>query len=175
MKKLYENFAVKEFVEKCAGKEALDVLKHFLKSRKALKDEDIAKKTGMRVTEVRTILNRLHYRGIANYTKTRDDKTGWYTYTWRIDTKKIVELIIEEQKELLKKLEKEREMRESYTIFECKAGCSEFPFEIAAEYQFKCPYCGKDMVCIDSATKKRNLSRQINRIKKVIAELDKLK
>ncbi|MCD6247362.1 MAG: hypothetical protein J7J87_02940 [Candidatus Diapherotrites archaeon] len=174
-KKLYENRAVREFVEKWAGKEAVEVLKYFLKSKKPVRDEVIAEKTGMRVTEVRTILNRLHYRGIANYDKKRDDKTGWYTYTWKIDTKKIVELILEEEQELLEKLEKEREVQENYTLFTCEGGCVEFPFEIAAEYQFKCPECGRDMNCIDSTTKKRHLSKQINKVRKIIEELKMLK
>lgn len=174
-KKIYENNTVKAFVEKCAGKEALEVLKHFIKSKKPLKDETIAEKTGMRVTEVRTVLNRLHYRGIANYDKKRDDKTGWYTYTWKIDSKKIIELILEEQQELLEKLEKERNIQENYTLFTCKNSCVEIPFEIAAEYQFKCPECGMDMNCVDDLTKKRHINKQINRVRKTIEELKMLK
>ncbi|MCD6478825.1 MAG: hypothetical protein J7L44_02975, partial [Candidatus Diapherotrites archaeon] len=151
-----------KFLHKNAGKDAVDVVDRLLNSKKPLKDEEIAEKIGLRVTEVRTILNRLHYRGIANYGKERDEKTGWYTYTWTIDKKRMVELIISELNEMIEKLEKEKKLQENYTMFTCEAGCVELPFEVAAEYNFKCPECGRDMNCSDPKVRKRNLSRQMN-------------
>jgi len=164
-----------EFLNKNAGNAAVDVVERLWKSKKPLKDEDIAEKTGLRVTEVRTILNRLHYRGIANYQKVRDEKTGWYTYTWIVEKKRLIELIVAELCEAKERLEKERAMQENYTLFVCKAGCTEMPFEIAAEYNFKCPECGKDLICLNPKNVKKALDKKIEKINKQIEKLQKIK
>lgn len=165
----------REFIHKKAGKGSLEVVEKMLKRKKPMKDEEIAEKLGVKVTEIRTILNRLHYRGIANYNKERDDKSGWYTYTWAIDQGKLVELVIAELEERASKLESEKDLHETYTLFKCKVNCVEIPFEVAAEYNFKCPECGKDMGCADPKTRKRSLSMQLNTIKKKINKFNKEK
>ncbi len=97
--------SVQEFIEKKAGKNAVELIK-ICHKKKAIKDEEVANALKLKVTDVRTTLNRLHYRGIANYHKTKNKKTGWYSYTWSINTPKVVELVISEQKEEIEKLEK---------------------------------------------------------------------
>ncbi|MEM4662436.1 MAG: hypothetical protein QXM75_00190 [Candidatus Diapherotrites archaeon] len=173
--KIYKEQILVDFLQKSAGVGSEKVAAVLWESKRPLKDEKIAEKTGLKVTEVRTILNRLHYRGIVNYEKDRDEKSGWYNYTWYIDKKKLVELIINELCEVAEKLEKERALKENYTLFICKKGCCEVPFEIAAEYNFKCPECGLDMDCLNPRKMQTEINKRISAIRKQIDGLSKIK
>ncbi len=164
---------VQDFLEKKAGKNAAELIKACCKKNTPVKDEDVAGKLNLKVTDVRTTLNRLHYRGIANYHKTKNKKTGWYSYTWTINTGRVLELVVEEQKEEIEKLERLLEEEESYSFFSCKKKCQEFPFEIAAEYQFKCPICGATMKYLDNKKRKRNLAKRIKELQMAISKIEK--
>src|SRR3989344_8140025 len=116
-KKIYEYFIVKDFLNSVAGDRALELVTICLNKNKPVTDEEIGKKLPLKITEIRTILNRLHYRGIACYNKTKNNETGWYTYTWEIKQRRIVELIIEQHSELLQKLEQKARFEENHAFF----------------------------------------------------------
>ncbi len=169
------NFLIaKEFLETVGGKFAVDLVQIVDKKKKAVTDEEIGKKLPLKITEIRTILNRLHYRGIACYQKTRNNKTGWYSYTWEIRPKRIAELILEQQAEKIQKLESQRSFESTYSFFACKKGCNNFPFEIAAEYEFKCPECGTVMGSIDNKKQVSLLNKRINIMKHEVSEIGKI-
>lgn len=137
-------------------------------------DEELAKKMKVKVTEIRAVLNRLHYRGIACYKKTKNRKNGWYNYTWEIKKKRIVELILAEQQETIEKLEAKQDFEKNYSFFSCKNNCTMVPFEIATEYQFKCPECGSTMDYFDYTKKLKDINSQIETLKKDAGLLKKL-
>src|SRR3989338_8224646 len=137
-KEIYEFSLVKEFLKAVAGEYSVELVKICSKKRKPCTDEEIGKKLPLKITEIRTILNRLHYRGIACYQKTKNPKTGWYSYTWEIKSERIAELLIEKHSEERGRLERKAALQTNYDIFRCKKGCSILPFEVAAEYQFRC-------------------------------------
>ena len=115
---------VKSFLDTVGGEDAIKLVKICERKRKDFTDEDVSKQMKMKVTEIRAILNRLHYRGIACYQKSRNQKTGWYNYTWSIKKCRIAELINEQQKENLTKLEEKRDLEADYNLFDCN-NCSE--------------------------------------------------
>ena len=127
----------------------------------------------LKVTNVRTILNRLHYRGITNYDKTRDKQTGWYYYVWTFDVQRMVKLVIEEQSEEISFLEKKKLEIQEYSLFGC-ANCDSVPFEVAMEYNFKCPNCGKTMESINQDLQKKKINKEINMLKKDKKDLETL-
>lgn len=166
--------SVKLFLEKTAGKDAIPLLKIEERLRKPFNDELVANKMKLKVTSVRTILNRLHYRGIANYQKTRNKKTGWYSYTWKIDRKRVIELVIDEEIQALKRLEEDQQQSKDYSLFRC-GECSEaLPFEVAMEYNFKCPNCGKTMETVNGAEEERRTKKEANKIRREIKLLESL-
>jgi transcription initiation factor TFIIE subunit alpha len=173
-KKLTAFQTVNEFLARVGGEGATELVSLYEKGFAPIKDEEMAEKMKVKVTDVRTILNRLHYRGVANYQKKRNKKTGWYSYTWTIDQKRILELLIEKQKEEIEKMEQKKEHEETYSFFACKKSCHEFPFEIAAEYQFRCPDCGSELNSIDGRKRSRGLTEQVGQMKKEIEEFSKL-
>ncbi len=158
-KDIFSQSIAKEFIINTGGEDAIPLIKACQNQKKKFTDEEISKKTKLKITEVRAILNRLHYRGIACYDKKKNNKTGWYSYTWEIKEKRIAELILEEQSEEIKKLEKKLEFEKDYVFFTCKKLCDNVPFEIASEYQFKCPKCGKAMEIVDNKKRIKELKK----------------
>src|SRR3989344_3900560 len=108
-KKIHEFVLVQDFLASIAGQEAMELVKICANKRKLVTDEEIGKQLPLKITEIRTILNRLHYRGIACYQKTKNPKTGWYSYTWEIKISRIAELILEGRAEEVTKLGNELE------------------------------------------------------------------
>ncbi len=152
---------VKEFITELFGKKACKVIGALNRGKE---DVEIAKETKIDVSEIRSILNQLHYHGIVTYTK---EKTApyWYTYTWYLREERLKELIKEKMKEDLEELERQLEYEKNYTFFKCPNGCEKLPFEIAFEYDFRCPECNQIMEQIDNSKDIKALERKIRRIK----------
>ncbi len=165
----------KDFLSSLGGENAIKLVTICQKKRKKVTDEEIGKSMkNLKITEIRALLNRLHYKGIANYAKKRDSKSGWYHYTWDVKNTRIAELIIEEQKNHIEKLEQKIQFEEGHEFFTCKKNCDNVAFEIAAEYAFKCPKCSKEMDLIDTQSKIKKVKNQINSIKKEMEILRKV-
>lgn len=162
--KLLEFNTVKELIATIGGKDAIDLVNLAQQKKRPFTDEEIANKLKVRITEIRTALNRLHFRGIACYQKTKNVKTGWFSYTWQIKTKRIAELLLEKQAEEIEKLKKSLAYEKNYVFFSCKERCELVPFEVAAELQFKCPKCGCPMEGINNKKRIREIKNQIKRI-----------
>ncbi|MFH0714979.1 MAG: hypothetical protein V1847_04610 [Candidatus Diapherotrites archaeon] len=163
----------KEFLLSISGEHGLEVVKTCLKKDKDLTDEEIGKTVPLKITEIRTILNRLHYRGIACYNKKKSQKAGWYSYTWTINSKRIAELILEQYVEQVEQLEEKLIYERNYTMFACPKKCNPQPFEVAMEYQFKCPECGETMNEMDSKKISKLTSDKIETLKSEIKALGK--
>lgn len=171
--KLLNFIETKEFIETIGGKEAADLIKICNKKKRGVSDEEIATEIRLKITEVRAILNRLHYRGIACYQKTKNTKTGWFSYTWEIKLKRIAELLLERQAEEISKLEQKLDFEKNYEFFACKDSCEMVPFEVAAEYQFKCPKCGSMMEKSDSKRRLREIRKKIKLMNLGVNEISK--
>jgi len=164
----------KEFLKDIAGEFAFDVIAVCQKKGKNITDEIIGKELNLKITEIRAVLNRLHYRGIACYNKTRNQKTGWYSYTWNIKTKRIAELVLEKYSEELQRLERKKQFEKNYALFSCQKNCSNIPFEVAVEYQFKCPECGEAMDAMDNQKTNRETTKKIRELEKEAAKMEKI-
>lgn len=173
VKKIVDLNITKQFLEAVGGKDAVTLVQICERKNRPVTDEEIEKQLKIKITEIRTALNRLHYRGIAQYQKKRNNKTGWYSYTWEINTKRIAELILEKQTEELGKVDTRIEYESLYTFFVCKKKCKSVPFEIAAEYQFKCPECGTTMTTADTKKAKKELIKEKDGLTKEVEELKK--
>ena len=172
-KKIFEYSIVKDFLTSIGGEYAVDLVTICLAKKKPVTDEQIGKKLPLKITEIRTILNRLHYRGIACYNKTKNTKTGWYSYTWEVKTDRIAGLLLEQQAEEINKLEKDMEFEGTHAFFSAGKGLQEYPFEIAAEYGFRDPETTKPLKAIDNKKRVRELKKKIIVMKDEVMELEK--
>lgn len=162
---------VQEFVRIMAGDDAVKVIRIYERKGKYVTDEELAKKMKLKVTEVRTILNRLHYRGVACYRKSKNRKTGWYSYTWGIKSQRIADLLLEETQEKMEKLETKQTIQSNYGLFSCNSECETVPFEVAAEYNFRCPECSSPMEVIDNNKMLRETEKRLKELRGVTAQL----
>jgi len=164
---------VQDLLDTIGGQDAIDLVKICESKRKRVTDEEISKKMKKKVTEVRAILNKLHYRGIACYQKTRNQKTGWYNYTWEIKKDRITDIIGEQQEENLEKLYQKMNLEADYSFFDCEKCDERALFEIAAEYNFLCPRCGGSMASANDPNRKKELEGRIKKIEKELEILGK--
>ncbi len=165
---------VKDLLDTIGGQDAVELVKICESKRKMVTDEEISKKMKKKVTEVRAILNKLHYRGIACYQKTRNQKTGWYNYTWEIKKDRISDIIGEQQEENLEKLYQKMNLEADYCFFDCSKCNERALFEIAAEYNFLCPSCGGSMTSANDPDRKKELEGTIKKIEKELETLGKI-
>ena len=147
------------------GEEAVEVVKALEKMKEAT-DEELAEKTGIRVNTVRRILYQLNDQGLADFKRIRDPETGWYYYYWRLETKRLPEVIRAKKMAELKKLKEMLEEETSEIYYWCGTeGHPRLTFDEAMEYEFQCPICGKMLMQYDN-------SRIVEELKKRIEELE---
>lgn len=160
---------LRSVLKEIVGEDALKVLEAC--REKPVTDEEIMKKTGFQLNTIRSLLNRLHIADLVDYDREKDEKTNWFTYTWFVKKGQIKTVVKEYWEEKLKKLEEKLDDESSYYYFECVNGCERLPFELAAEYDFKCPECGAEMKHVDN---KKVIESIINEIKEIRENLKKL-
>ncbi len=152
-----------EYIRANISEEAL-VVADTIWSRE-LTDEEISKITGFRINNVRSALYRLYDCRLAFYRRSRDPKTGWFVYHWRMDSDSRSKVLSNQRQKDLRVLRSRLEYEEQNIFFVCKAGnCSRFTFEIAADNGFKCPNCGSMLEHHDNSGIVSNLRVRITRL-----------
>lgn len=157
---------VVDFIRTHAGEDAYKITRCL---DKGLTDEQIASRTKLKVNDIRAVLNKLHYIGIIHYSKEKAKDSNWYTYTWFVKKDRITELLGERYKEELDKLEKKLKYEQDYIFFKCLNGCDKLPFELAYEYNFRCPECGHEMEQQDNNAEMKGIKEKIDQIKDFLA------
>jgi len=109
-------------------------------------DEKIAQATGVLLNIVRRTLFILYENRLAGYRRERDTDSGWLTYLWKLDLSNLNRQLELEAKKLLKNLKTKLEYEEDKVFYICEKQDGRFLFEIAAEMEFKCPFCGGELV-----------------------------
>ncbi|MPW39261.1 transcription factor E [Thermococcus sp. 101 C5] len=161
-----KNQELLKFAEEIGGEEAIEVIKALEKKKEAT-DEEIAEMTGIRVNTVRKILYALYDNQLAEFRRVRDKDTGWYYYYWRLETKRLPELIRARKMQELKKLKEmlEEETKEIY--YHCGTpGHPRLTFDEAMEYEFRCPLCGEMLMQYDNNEIVKELQEKIKKLEK---------
>jgi len=164
------NRQVNKLLEEIVGHDGVLVLKA-CDLKKGITDEGIAKKTKLKIPTIRSQLNQLHYRGLIRYHRQKNADTNWYTYTWFTNRDKVNEVITREWSGYMSKLESQLDYESNYIFYKCENGCSKLPFELASEYDFKCPDCGTELRNVNNKTKVRELVKEIKEVKVLMKQL----
>ncbi|MEM4389547.1 MAG: hypothetical protein QXG98_02700 [Candidatus Micrarchaeia archaeon] len=142
-----EDERVGKFLIELAGPDTPRVLREIAVPASA---ESVAKNINMKVSGVRSILNKLHSHGIVEYTRVRDENTGWLSYVWNVKLGGVLELLNEKEK-MMGLLQAQAgnsamAMPENGTpgsVFFCAKGCGgKITFEEAFDLKFRCGSCG---------------------------------
>ncbi|HJJ56359.1 MAG TPA: transcription factor [Methanocorpusculum sp.] len=153
-----ENPAIYQYLLKLVGEDGLELIRKY--PDKELCDEDIAKKTDINLNTVRHTLYHLYERRLAEYTRIKNNETGWLTYLWTLRMDNLNQTITSELKTVRDKLTTRLKYDEKNDFYQCKNCGLMTTFNNASRREFKCDNCGKMLVHFDadilvSALKKR--------------------
>jgi len=156
-----------EVVNELVGEHALPLI-DFLRGKTKISEFIIAEELGLEINETRNILYKLLEHNIVSFIRKKDKIKGWYICYWDFNEHMVPQL---KQRIIKGKIEKMRERlteEQSNTFFLCRNACSRMNFDVAMEFNYKCPECGTIMQEQDNA-------RTIEFLEGRIVELEKSK
>ncbi|MEA1993778.1 MAG: transcription factor [Euryarchaeota archaeon] len=158
-----QNTTIVEFLEDLLGKGGVEIAS-FIEEEKAT-DEKIAEKLGLRINVVRRVLYRLYDNRLATYIRTRDKKTGWYVYYWKLNLENAPKILNSIEKDYIEHLEETLKYEENNMFFSCENSCNRYAFPEAEELKFKCPDCDEPLEHHNNAGLIKTLKMQIEELK----------
>lgn len=158
-------------VAEALGEEDAIKLIDILKSSEEITDDEIANKTGIRLNLVRKILYKLYDHSLVSLRRTRDPKTGWFVFHWRLQPDQFEGFILSQKRRVLEKLNTRLEFEKNHDFYYCcTPGCIRVPFEDAVELVFKCPTCGKPLMHYENSHIMFALDKRVEQLRKELGE-----
>lgn len=145
----------------------IDVLKNSVETT----DDEIAGKTGIRLNAVRKILYKLYDHSLVGLRRTRDPKTGWFIFHWKLQPDQLEGFVLSQKRRVLEKLNIRLEYEKNHDFYYCgTAGCRRIPFEEAIELVFRCPTCGKPLMHYDNGKILEALGKKVGKLRTELGE-----
>lgn len=158
-------------VAEALGEEDAVRLIDILKGSDEITDDEIATKTGIRLNSVRKILYKLYDHSLVSLRRTRDPKTGWFIFHWRLQPDQLEGFILSQKRRVLEKLGVRLDYEKNHDFYYCcTPGCKRIPFEEAVELVFKCPTCGKPLMHYDNNKILESLAKKVEILRKELGE-----
>jgi transcription initiation factor TFIIE subunit alpha len=158
-------------VAQALGEEDAIRLIEVLKNADETTDDEIATKTGIRLNSVRKILYKLYDHSLVSLRRTRDPKTGWFIFHWRLQSDQLEGFIQSQKRRVLEKLNIRLEFEKNHDFYFCYTpGCKRIPFEDAVELVFKCGTCGKPLMHCDNDKVLEALGKRVETLRKELGE-----
>jgi transcription initiation factor TFIIE subunit alpha len=158
-------------VAEALGEEEAVKLIDILKTAEETTDDEIANKTAIRLNSVRKILYKLYDHSLVSLRRTRDPKTGWFIFHWRLQPDQLEGFILSQKRQVLEKLDIRLAYEKNHDFYYCYTpGCKRIPFEEAVELLFRCPTCGKPLMHYDNEKMFNALSRRVEQLRKELGE-----
>lgn len=158
-------------VAQAVGEEDAIKLIEILKNIEETTDDEIANKTTIRLNSVRKILYKLYDHSLVGLRRTRDPKTGWFIFHWKLQPDQLEGFILSRKRQVLEKLDVRLAYEKNHDFYYCyTAGCKRIPFEEAVELVFKCPACGKPLMHYENERILKALSKKVEQLRKELGE-----
>src|SRR3990170_1208598 len=158
-------------VASALGEEDAVKLIENLKNAEETTDDELANKTGIRLNSVRKILYKLYDHSLVSLRRTRDPKTGWFIFHWRLQPDQLEGFILSQKRRVLEKLNVRLEYEKNHDFYYCNTtGCKRVPFEEAIELVFHCSTCGKSLVHSGNEKLVELLSTKVEQLRKELGE-----
>ena len=135
-------------------------------------DEEIANKTEIKLNIVRKILYKLYDLKIANYKRSKDPETQWFSYSWKFDEEELIRQINEECEEELDELNAQLESEENNMFFVCPKGHVRYNFDEASDEEFLC-VCGEELEFQDNTDIIKQIKKNIKLTKSDLTSFNK--
>ncbi|MEM2118762.1 MAG: transcription factor [Candidatus Bathyarchaeia archaeon] len=158
-------------VAQALGEEDAVKLIDILKDTEEITDEEIANKTSIKLNSIRKILYKLYDHSLVSLRRTRDPKTGWFIFHWKLQPDQLEGFILSQKRQVLDKLDVRLAYEKNHDFYYCNTpGCKRVPFEEAVELVFKCPTCGKPLMHYDNSKILEVLSKKVEQLRKELGE-----
>ena len=158
-------------VASALGEEEAVTLIETLKTSDETTDDEIATKTGIRLNSVRKILYKLYDHSLVSLRRTRDPKTGWFIFHWKLQPDQLEGFILSQKRRVLEKLSVRLEYERNHDFYYCSTvGCKRVPFEEAVELVFHCGTCGKPLAHSDNGKIVEKLTVKVDQLRKELGE-----
>jgi transcription initiation factor TFIIE subunit alpha len=153
------------------GEEEAVKLIEYLKGSDEITDDEIANKTGIRLNSVRKILYKLYDHSLVSLRRTRDPKTGWFIFHWKLQPDKLEGFILSQKRRVLEKLNVRLEYETNHDFYYCDTpGCRRVTFEEAVEAVFHCAACGKPLAHFENRIMTEKLALKVGQLRKELGE-----
>src|SRR4030043_2232245 len=150
--------------------EAAHLIDH-LKNIDETTDDEIANKTGIRLNLVRRILYKLYDHSLVSLRRTRDPKTGWFIFHWRLQPDQLEGFILSQKRRVLENLNVRLEYEKNHDFYYCgNQECKRVPFEEAVELVFHCSGCGKSLAHFENGVMIERLGEKVEILRKELGE-----
>jgi transcription initiation factor TFIIE subunit alpha len=158
-------------IAEALGEEEAVKLIEILKVSDEITDDEIANKTGVRLNSVRKILYKLYDHSLVSLRRTRDPKTGWFIFHWKLQPDQLEGFILSQKRRVLEKLNIRLEYEKNHDFYYCHTpGCKRIPFEEAVELVFKCPTCSQPLMHYENDKIIQVLTKKIDQLRKELGE-----
>ncbi len=157
------------FIKEIAGKDGMYIIETI--GDEGCTDEAIEQKTGIKIAEVRCILNHLHSYGVVEYRREKNMQNGWFTYTWNLNRERALSNYLSMKKREYDDLRARVAYAESACVYKCRKGCVRCEFDDAMENQFRCPKCKGMLRYENSEVDTRKIVERIKTMEKFIGAL----
>jgi transcription initiation factor TFIIE subunit alpha len=158
-------------VAQALGEEEAVKIIEILKNSDEITDDEIANKTGIRLNNVRKILYKLYDHSLVSLRRTRDPKTGWFIFHWKLQPDQLEGFILSQKRRVLEKLNIRLNYEKNHDFYYCYTPeCKRVPFEEAVELVFRCPTCGKPLAHYDNSKIIHVLTEKIEQLRKELGE-----
>jgi transcription initiation factor TFIIE subunit alpha len=158
-------------VARALGEDDAVTLVDILKDAGEIPDDEIANKTSIRLNSIRKILYKLYDHSLVGLRRTRDPKTGWFIFHWRLQPDQLEGFILSQKRQVFEKLDLRLAYEKNHDFFYCYTpGCKRVPFEDAIELIFKCPTCGKPLMHYANERMLNALSKRVEQLRKELGE-----
>jgi transcription initiation factor TFIIE subunit alpha len=150
--------------------DAVRLVEH-LKNIGETTDDEIANKTGIRLNLVRKILYKLYDHSLVSLRRTRDPKTGWFIFHWKLQANQLEGFILSQKRRVLEKLNVRLDYEKNHDFYYCQTpGCKRVPFEEAVELVFQCSSCGKPLSHCENGFLVEKLAEKVEQLRKELSE-----
>jgi transcription initiation factor TFIIE subunit alpha len=158
-------------VARALGEDDAVTLVDILKDSGEITDDEIANKTSIRLNSIRRILYKLYDHSLVGLRRTRDPKTGWFIFHWRLQPDQLEGFILSQKRQVFEKLDVRLAYEKNHDFYYCYTpGCKRVPFEDAIELVFKCPTCGKPLMHYANERMLNALSKRVEQLRKELGE-----
>src|SRR5229473_6540249 len=132
------------------GQEALSVVQA-LSDAGTTTDDIIAVNANVKLNAARRVLYKLYNHALVTVVRSRDEKTGWFIYHWKLQPDQLDAFVRSRKKKALETLRTRLEFEKGHSFFMCKECLNvRVTFEDAMESAFRCSGCNGQMVSDDN-------------------------